>query len=130
MPQTRALDQLWNHANFPGAHTERAAAGRSFVCALQAGAPHDELKGLAEDLVRVFQQVAQELPREADATPRLQVAYAISCVLSEALVASLSNPFSASLGFRIARLAYALEQFLAGDVEDLLEGFSATPTAA
>ena len=99
------------------------------MCAFRARSSPDELARLADDLIRDFQLVTRDLPGELGTQERLQVAYIVSCALSEALVDSLEIRFPASLALRVAQLAYALEQFLAGEVRDLLEGFPETIAA-
>lgn len=110
---------------FP-AHTERHSPNESFVCALRTRTSPDRLTSLADDLLRDFQLVTRDLAAAIGAQERSQVAYAVSCALSEAVLASLETRFPAPLALRVAQLAYALEQFLAGDVDDLLEGFQET----
>lgn len=119
-----------NHANLRGAHTEHHSADESFVCALRARTSPDQLARLADGLLRDFQLVTSDLPTAIGTQERLQVAYVASCALSEAVLVSLETRFPASLALRVAQIAYALEQFLAGDVDDLLEGFQETIATA
>ena len=118
-----AFASVLNHANLPGRRTNEQFEHQSLSAAIKTGS--GDLDELMTDLLTSANVIAAELSRGRPDLGRLrmQAAYAISCVLADGLRYWPLSDTKPQAHRHLATLAYALTQLLAGDVDDLLEGF-------
>ena len=120
-----AIDRVLNHANLPGPHTAKLSEDQSLSRRLRTPGTLN-LDELTADLLEALCVIGRELAgqqSEAAQRLRLRIAYAASCTLCEGLRFGIATSWTAAnLDRGLAKLAFALEQLLAGDIEDLLEG--------
>jgi hypothetical protein len=136
-----ASARLWNHAKLPG---EQFPAVESFIWALwdadrERVAPH--LETLVADILSCLEAANVQLngpvpleravgPRQ-DSTAIVEVAYPIALIVEGGLKyhrrwsrdAIFTQAFRDDLEKLVHRVSFAWCQVLAGDIDDLLEGF-------
>jgi hypothetical protein len=122
-------NRLFNHANLPGPHTDVFTEEESFVYRLwradQDGLTLD-VDVMAMDVLNCLIIANQDSRVEA----RSGFAYPVSCILSSGIQyhrkwsrkGHFDQYMRDSLEDVIYRIAFAWEQLLAGDIDDLLEG--------
>lgn len=128
-----ALRRLQNHANLPGHGPEQ----ESFVFALfttERGAASPSQAALTEDVLRCLAVLnsAMNASKSVPANSFRSAAYSVAAILSSSLEYSrrwrdqgrFDESVLSALDMYAWRIAFAWEQVLAGDIEDLTENLA------
>jgi hypothetical protein len=138
MNYQHAVDRLWSHSNLPRSFSSENQSLVYCIYLAEQSIQPPHIEHLVEDVIQCLEQVNQELndanPSEsvsnANHVVLSHVSYPISGIICKMLLVhrkwQQNNLFKSNvhdtLLDAVLKIAYAWDQVLAGDIDDILEG--------